>query len=304
LNSTSAREGECAALPTIGKLIARNETLKQRAVVPTYRALARTNIFYPAPRVFANSFPKAGTHLLSALLGHLPRMMFSGLHRSLGDLTGPGHAEPDWKGLRSALRSVRCGQYATGHFPHDPTLNDLLAELEFATVMVLRDPRDVAVSAVHYALDMHNHDLHRRFATAYSSFDERLLAVIEGFEADAELGRGQEAIGVRLARYVPWLAEPAVCTVRYEQLIGPAGGGSGEAQRDAVRRVAQHVGRPLDDRAAQRVAARVWSPKSSTFRSGRSGGWRERFTDEHVAAFKRVAGAELIALGYERDLDW
>ena len=55
-------------MPKLAKLIARNQTLKQRAVVPAYRALARGNVFYPPPRVFANSFPKAGTHLLASLL--------------------------------------------------------------------------------------------------------------------------------------------------------------------------------------------------------------------------------------------
>ena len=72
-------------MPTLTQLIARHEGVKRRAVVPAYRAVARANVFLPGPRVFANSFPKGGTHLLSALLGELPRMMFSGVHRAGGD---------------------------------------------------------------------------------------------------------------------------------------------------------------------------------------------------------------------------
>jgi Sulfotransferase domain len=285
-------------LPALAQLIARNQTLKQRAVVPTYRAFARTVVFLPPPRVFANSFPKAGTHLLASLLDRLPRMMASGVHRDRGDVTGD-----DWSCLGRDLRTVRGGQYATGHFPHDPHLVDLLARLDFASLLCLRDPRDIAVSAVGYVTSMPGHELHRRFTEQYSSFDERLMAIITGFEAN-EHGRGQEDIGTRVGRYVPWLADPATCVVRYEQLIGPAGGGSSDEQRDAVARVAKHVNRPLSGEALDRACARVWSDKSSTFRSGTSGGWRERFTPAHVEAFREVCGRQLIDLGYEHDLDW
>ena len=130
-------------MPKLAKLIARNQTLKQRAVVPAYRTLARGNVFYPPPRVFANSFPKAGTHLLASLLGRLPRMMASGLHRDRADVDRDG-----WEQLAGDLGTVRNGQYATGHFPHDPRLVAMLGELEFASLVCLRDPRDIAVSAV------------------------------------------------------------------------------------------------------------------------------------------------------------
>lgn len=260
--------------------------------------MARTVVFLPGPRVFANSFPKAGTHLLASLLGRLPRMMASGLHRDRGDVSRRG-----WDALDRSLRTVRSGQYATGHFPWEPELADMLARRDFASLVCIRDPRDIVVSAVGYVTTMPDHELHRRFTEEYSTFDERLMATITGFAPDA-LGRGQDDIGARVGRYAGWLTDPAACVVRYEELIGPAGGGSLEAQRDAVARIATHVGRPLDAASLDATAAKVWSSKSSTFRSGSTGGWRDRFTPAHVEAFKRVCGSTLIELGYERDLEW
>jgi hypothetical protein len=288
-------------VPTIAKLIASNETLKRHAVVPAYRAFARSNVFFPGPRVFANSIPKAGTHLIASLLGRLPRMMFSGVHSALGDIDGPAGA--DWPALERALGHVNRGQYATGHFPHDPDLVALLDRLEYASLFCLRDPRDIVVSQVNYVTGLAGHDLHRRYTQALHSFDERLMASITGFAAD-EYGRGLEPIGTRVERYVPWLSEPRTLVVRFEQLVGPAGGGSQEAQREAVRRVAGHVGRSLVPERLDEVCEHVWSAKSSTFHSGRTGGWRERFRPEHIEAFKRVCGQTLVELGYERNLDW
>src|SRR4249919_2460645 len=277
-------------MPTLTKFIARHETVKQRAAVPAYRAVARANVFLPGPRVFANSFPKAGTHLLSTLLGELPRMMFSGVHRAEGDyVEGDARrdgANLDWRRLRRTLERVNKGQYATGHFPYVPGLSELLDDLGYRSLLMIRDPRDVVVSAQHYVPE-----------------DERIAATIAGFGAD-EHGRGQASIGERLERFVPWLTTPGVLVVRFENLIGAAGGGSREAQERTVADVARHAGRALDPARVAAVADRVWSDRSSTFRQGHAGGWRERLTPEHVRLFKEHAGRALIELGYESDLDW
>ena len=294
-------------MPHLAQLIARHDSLKRRAVIPAYRAAARANVFFPGPRVFANSFPKAGTHLLARIVGSLPRMMFSGVHRSVGDFTALG-AQPvpeaiDWEGLRTVLRRVNRGQYMTGHFPAVPGLNELLLESGHSVLVMIRDPRDVAVSSVHYARTLSSHDLHRRYTEALRTDDERLMATIVGFAPD-EFGRGQEPIGVRLERYLPWLSLPNAMVVRFEDLVGSAGGGDDDLQIAALRAIAAHVERPLADRRVEAIASRVWSDRSSTFRSGRIGGWKDTFSEAHVAAFKATAGDVLVDLGYERDLDW
>jgi len=294
-------------MPKLSQLIARHAGVKRRAVVPAYRAVARANVFLPAPRVFANSFPKGGTHLLSALLGELPRMMFSGVHCAAGDVTGgadrPEPDNMDWGGLRRTLGRVNRGQFMTAHFPYVEGLAQELDRLGYRSLLILRDPRDVVVSAQHYVTKMTAHDLHRRFTEQYRTADERIAATIAGFPAD-EYGRGQDSIAERLERYLPWLSTPGVLVVRFEDLIGAAGGGSSERQDAAVEAVGRHVDRALRPDQVRAVAGRVWSDKSSTFREGRIGGWRDKLTPEQIALFKDVAGDQLIALGYETGRDW
>jgi hypothetical protein len=294
-------------MATLSQLIARHRGVKQRAVVPAYRAVARANVFLPGPRVFANSFPKGGTHLLSALLGELPRMMFSGVHCAAGDFTAGAPradaANVDWDALRRTLRRVRNGQFMTAHFPYVEGLERELDDLGYRSLLILRDPRDVVVSAQHYVTTLDSHDLHRRFTEQFRTDNERIRATIEGFPAD-ELGRGQDSIGERLGRYLPWLSMPEVLVVRFEDLIGQAGGGTRERQDELVEAIARHVGRPLSPGRVRAVAGRVWSDNSTTFRQGRAGGWRDELTPDHIALFKAVAGDQLIALGYEADLDW
>jgi hypothetical protein len=290
--------------------VARKEALRNLGI-KAFRAGARGVVFLPAPRVFVTSVPKAGSHLLITLLRRLPRMMFSGVHHAPRDFrTLPSNGngakarpEMDWNRVRRVFGGIRNGQFITAHFPYRPQLAALLEEFDYRTIVMQRDPRDVVISHVHYVMKSDRHYLHHRYTAVLDNWDDRLMASITGLPAD-EHGRGVISIGQRLAGYAPWLQVPNTYLSRFESLIGPNGGGSIEEQRREIMAIAAHVGRPLDAEAADDLAAKIWSPKSATFRKGAIGDWRNHFSPAHIDAFKEVAGQHLIDLGYERDLDW
>lgn len=288
------------------------ESRRLRAVaIPAYRLYARAMVFNPGPRVLATSMPKAGTHLLSSLLGNFPRLMFSGRHHAMRNFKTPdspdrGPHQPrqiEWDEVRKALAAVNKGQYMTAHFAPSPELSDLLAELGYRTVAILRDPRDVVVSSTFYLSHLERHFLHRRFTTELTSFGDRLMAVIRGLPPDNS-GRGLPSVGRRIQRYMGWAEEPSTYLCRFERLVGPNGGGSEADQIAEIEAVGAHIGRPLGVGDAAQLAAKTWSTSSTTFRKGAIGDWRNHFEERHVLAFKEVAGEGLIELGYEGDCDW
>jgi sulfotransferase 6B1 len=290
--------------------IAQKEAFRNLSI-KAYRAGARGVVFYPAPRVFVTSVPKAGSHLLITLLRRLPRMMFSGVHHAPRDFrtlpaSGNGsdvRPEVDWDRVRRVLEGIRNGQFVTAHFPYRPRLGTMLEDLDYQTILMQRDPRDVVVSHFHYVMRSDRHYLHIRYTDVLDGWDARLMASIRGLPADGH-GRGVISIGQRLAGYSGWLQQPNTYLSRFEILIGPNGGGTIAEQRTEIMAIAAHVGRPLEAHAADELAAKIWSPKSATFRKGSIGDWRNHFSPAHIAAFKEVAGQHLIDLGYERDLDW
>ena len=87
----------------------------------------------PSRRVLVNSIPKSGTTWVRTMMALLPgyeeypRAGVSGL-------------------LPEQLRPVRPGQVFHGHIISSQALFDILDELDFATVFVYRDLRDVVVS--------------------------------------------------------------------------------------------------------------------------------------------------------------
>ncbi|MEQ1438045.1 sulfotransferase domain-containing protein [Fontimonas sp. SYSU GA230001] len=294
----------------------RNSRALRRVGVWAYATALRANVFLPPPRVFLNGPGKSGTHLLSDCLSLLPRMIFSGRHFSLAEFTAPPsrpedvhvqHTEPfvtlDEPALRRFIGRCRNGTFVTAHATYHPALHEMLRELQFRHVLLLRDPRDIAVSYVHYVMRETHHHHHAYFAQSLASDDQRLMATIRGFSAIP----GVEAlapIGTRLRGFVQWCEDPSVLVCRYEQLVGPRGGGSLDAQIREVRRIAEFVGRPIDESRALAVADGMFSEKSLTFRKGGTGDWQHHFGPDHRAAFKEAAGDVLVRLGYERGDRW
>lgn len=283
--------------------------------------LARRPYGRPAAAV-VNGFPKGGTHLLArcvTLLGGVQRVDFF-FHGKMGEeLRLPpvpaggegipqGIGEPTLisrEGVERVLSSLWAGEFAVGHIPHSSSFEELLQNHRVRMLFILRDPRDAAVSLVHHITSHPENRLHEYFTRGLRSFEERLLAAIEGVEsARPPGGERLGSIGERLRSVQPWLAAPMTCTTRFERLVGPEGGGSVEAQQGEIETIARHLALSLTPEENQAVASQLFGQGSPTFRRGQLGAWKESFKAEHKAAFKRVAGQELVALGYERALNW
>lgn len=251
--------------------------------------------------------PKAGTHLAAKLLDELPGVRSAGLHLeprhyfAAGPASGPGGPAPstarplDERRLARSLRWVHRGQYVTAHMPHRPGVGGWLARLGFRVVVVVRDPRDVAVSALHYVEGRPDHWAHDLLAAAGPDRATRLLRFVEG-TLPPELGLPD--LGALLDGFLGWLDEPNALVVRFEDLVGPRGGGDTEAQHTAARRIVDHLGLVIDDRDLARALERTWSSASVTFRRGEVGAWRSELDAVQADAFRRLHGDRLARFGY------
>jgi hypothetical protein len=239
--------------------------------------------------VLANSVPKAGTHLLHACLIALPGLHDARLHLDL-------RHSPEQ--MRAWLLGLGDGAVVTAHLVHAPPFLELLRETRTLHLLMVRDPRDVVVSYAEYVPRAAHHYLHQRFLAMGP--DERLSAAIAGLAGEV----AWDAVALRdirgvFAQFLPWRSEPGTLTVRFEDLVGAAGGGDDGRQRASIRAIAAHVGLHLSEAEIEQAASRAYDPRSATFRRGRIGEWRERFSPVHLAEFERVAGALLRELGYD-----
>jgi hypothetical protein len=293
-----------ARLKTRGLLSVR---LFRRAARRAWKTV-RNGSLSASPVFFANSFPKSGTHLLTQVMQGFTRLgpaVDSGLPAvvTFDGFTGRQRRVEE---IMADLWRFLPGDIGYGHVHAFPPAVEWFCRTGVAAYFILRDPRDVVVSHVHYVAEMApSHIHHRYYHDVLQTFDERLRASITGVSVEELAGASDGKlvyeplpdIRARFSPYLGWLEHPQVLVLRYEDFIRERSMTLGRVLDHAVNRGFQlAVGR----QEALRILEESINPaRSPTFRSGTIGGWRKSFTAEHNALFADVAGDLLSGLGYE-----
>ena len=237
------------------------------------------------------TLPKGGSHLIRKVIGFIKPLPFRKLPKpeyfnqnSIQHLSGKSpeilyhHLEPGYE-----------------LFLDDSYRN-------FIKVIMIRDPRDVIISLLEWIKVMGTSPDADRFLSL--SMEEQITELI--IDPDLTMNHYYPFVfdttsGVNTA--LIWMQDPSVFVCKFEELVGPEGGGSEEMQKKTLKDLAIHLNCPLTDEEVNAVAKKSFG-NTCTFRKGHIGEWKDFFTEEHKKLFKQVLGEQLIALGYEQNTDW
>lgn len=256
--------------------------------------------FHDAPPVFANSKPKSGSHLLLQIMNGFCRIAPYAYVAAdpVRTIRASGGRRPD-EHVLADLQALPAGVIGWGYVDATPANLAFLATPGRVNYFIYRDPRDMLVSHVFFATDMHQgHGMHA-FYQALPNFNERLKVAITGINQD---GLFMVDVRQRYEGVFQWLEQPSTLCLRFEDLIN-------NREKTLIRMLEQvkKTGFTIPTPRAQAVeilAEAIQPKKSHTFRSGKTGGWKQHFTAEHKALFKDIAGDLLVRLGYEQDNNW
>lgn len=242
------------------------------------------------------SIPKAGTYLLQKciyiLTGKVSKVF------KPDEFSYPEnfyHVKPD---KFEQFLQFGPNEFYVTHLMYDPDCIAKISHDKYVTFFMYRDPRDQIISYIFFILN----DLKLWPEAAKISLNDMIFDLIY-FGKVANNNPPGRGISDVYGRYLPWLKEPGVCAIRFEDLIGPKGGGSLEVQIETIKKIANHAGIEITDKKIESVTKNLFGGTFS-FRRGQIGGWKRYFTEDHKKAFKEVAGQLLIDLGYEKDFNW
>ncbi len=254
-----------------------------------------------APRLFGNAIPKAGSHLLHQVLQGFT---------AIGPFVVPGmppvnrdaaNRKRDAAGIAAQLAAMLPGDVRYGYLPYRPDFARWLTAPGWATVLILRDPRDVVVSLMHYIAERQtSHDFYEAFQTRWTTPKARLQAIIQG--ARLPHSRLSDPAS-QYAAYLGWLDHPEVLVVRFEDLVRSRQATLVRILDFVQQRGAWQLTLPREQALAALERA-IRPHRSGTFRKGQPGEWRQWFDEDLKRLFKEHTGDLLIRLGYERDHDW
>ena len=241
-----------------------------------------------APKILCLCIPKAGTHLLERALCLHPR-----LYRKVIP-TIHSHNLEKWGTLEKLLSHLRPGQIAVSHLWYSEDRLQAIRSTGTRAVCLIRDPGDIAVSNAFYISKTPNHECYRLFAST-GRLQEQIKLVLAG---DSRCGL--DSLREILRRFSGWLTSDLL-VVRYEDLVGPAGGGSSQAQLQALFSIYNYIGMGMDRDRLAALQQKVFSADSPTFRRGAIGQWRQHFTPELEALFRDTCEEYLLKYGYPWD---
>ena len=253
-----------------------------------------------APPIFGNSKPKSGSHLLLQVLNGFTQIMpykyvdadpvrtvkYEGGRRTSDEIL-------------EDLKRVPNGVIGWGYVDATPENASFLTSSGRVNFFIYRDPRDMLVSQVFFATDMHEeHGMHEYY-NSLPDFAARLNVAITGIDRD---GLKMVSVRQRYEGVFQWLEQKNVMCLRFEDLINNRDA-TLLSMLDEVEKTGYTIPTPREKALPVLIEA-IQPGKSHTFRSGKTGGWTKHFTDEHKKLFKEVSGDLLVRLGYEKSNDW
>jgi hypothetical protein len=249
-------------------------------------------------RLVLVSVPKSGTHLASRLVEHLGFSLVWRLYNEVEVLEAerPG---------RTDTTSIPYGRCLVVHRMSadrmSPWFYKEWASGSIQVLLSVRDPRDVLVSALDYLLA--KRDVALPFPGLYILMD--VVRQIDGRGRQLDFLMDEVCLPmlgplhpIAVLRDMSYLAlHPSCLVVRFEDLVGPQGGGSAERQTVAIQAVLDWSNIEGDPR---RLAERLFDPRVKVFNQGRVGRWREELSAAQVGRFEHRYGDVLRTYGYGR----
>lgn len=227
--------------------------------------------------VTVTTIPKSGTHLLDKCI----KMLLDYDLESRSNLV-----LEDFKTLPS---SVSNHLYWVKHF--HPTTNECNDQSHLGSnpkiIINVRDFRDVVMSSSFVKTQ-------EKWETM--SENQKIIQLI------------QDTDNLSLQNQISQLIEmlencPSALLVRFENLIGPNGGGNLEIQKNEIQKIADYLEIPLSKKKLNHIVKNLYG-KSATFNKGKMNSWKNAFDKNHKEEFKKIFGEYLIYFGYEKNNNW
>jgi hypothetical protein len=289
----------------------------------------------PALRVLVNSMPKSGTSLLIKtvhLLGYQNADAKKGIFQKM--LYGIGFKTPSTLNHQTVsrnrlfciyrlcnknnqisiipigvnkpihvpsrivalwLRQVPDRNFITGHIPWSSNLDRVLQQFNYKHVLIIRDPRDVLVSWLHYVLKP-GHPVRCDFI--HFSEDEMVEFAIKGGYLPLSK-RNFIGIGDVFRSVLNWKQSANCLIVRFEDLIGEKGGGSKDDQYCTVQNICNFLEVNLSETELSTVCDNIFDTTVPTFRRGQVGSWKSELKPEWIKIFNQSNSELLNELRYK-----
>lgn len=191
--------------------------------------------------------------------------------------------------------------YVSPHSPCTKKNYEKFEQNKYKILLNIRDPRDRLIS---YAYTYHKVKNLKPVQSSIVDVSLRLITEYGTINCNyfhhypKSFYKEISNFGDHYCYYIPWFNYPDLLVVRFENLIGPKGGGSLEAQYAEIRKIANFIGIPVTEQKIKYASDNLWGGTQS-FRHPKIGLWKNYFTEKHYQKFNDIGMQEIgKSLGY------
>ena len=254
--------------------------------------------------LFANGIPKAGTHLLLNVLKQLPK--FEDLERKshylyLNQGKVPPATPNTLSDTRKRLRECLPGEIMKVHLAYEPSLANVLCEMEAKHLVMIRDPRAIVLSMADWWDAIDRPDLWAwRYYRSLPTREEQINFLITGWpkfpKGDFPSGVNFPNLGERMGQFSGWLSDHQTMVIRFEDIVDP------EKQEAQLRKIVAYLqpfkGHQQQQALVDRLRQGLDTSKSKTFQHGLPDRWKRGLSAQNIALAQKHAGPQIETFGY------
>jgi hypothetical protein len=262
-----------------------------------YAALGKYD--YPCHILFVAGLPKSGTTWVENFISHIPGYIPRRFKASEGVIENHDISDEVFKNFPK--RRYTCLKTHTRFTPENKEVLDKW--IDSGKVLVMwRDPRDMIISRYYH---VKNEQEHRHCGLYNSSSKE------EGLSHSIDIFAGEYYYWIKDWKEEMEKYPESYFLIKYEELK--------ENPELKFKKLMDFWDIPMDEEQLKEILLAIKPSKKklsdglsnnisvgnmSTFRSGKTGSWKDEFSDKNIQEFKEKLGAFLIDIGYEQNLNW
>lgn len=237
-------------------------------------------------KVLNLSLPKSGTNMIEQILSAIP-----GLRMQFGkSLTYKG--DKYINSYISRLKSLKNGTYLSAHLPFKTEIYDVINHHGIKCIVTIRDPRAVFCSLYNYLDSMDHTHPASKYMRTLNSKNEKINFLVNGYQGIAQ------PFDKILEEYMGWLNQASVKVIRFEDIVGPIGGGSLLERSKQLEDLFCFL--DINNLNSKNFNALIDPTKSSTFRAPSIDSWKSFFSDEQMLFFNKRMKGLINEFGYQK----
>jgi len=198
--------------------------------------------------------------------------------------------------LVDMLAKLEIDDYFCGHIDYSRTVSRLLNERNIFLLHAVRDPRDVLLSQLAFALKHRRHFLHKYLKTLDNSYERQKLILKGSLPDGTSL---QRPLAEKYMEINKWSTSNKILFIKYEELVGEKGNGNDQSQFATIWQIISFLGLPISKENAREICRLVYDSDGLGFRNGKVGDWPKHLSSDFLELFNSEMSGVMEYWGYD-----